>query len=303
MSDTPKMKVTIENITPAWAHTRLANKAPNRAIKQSHVLSLAEAMGRGEFRLVPNPICIGADGKLYDGEHRLRAVVLSGKTIPMFVCYGVTEEIRQVIDKGVQRRLGDELTLYRNKQYATLHAAYVGLTAQILAGSLGGGANYVKINTLDAYDHWYNICREGVDWAIDEFSKDNAMKGRSIGGALAFAHKADPVAIEKFGRRLREGLNLKKDDPAFVLREFILKRARAEGTAKIKPEVVLRKVLRAAMADLEGTTLSRLEDTDAGIAYFKDAYADSRTVKKLVKPWTAEAAGEVNPDVKVAVGE
>lgn len=77
-----------EFIDPKRAKELLSNNyANNRRIRQTWVDVIADMMQRGEFRSLngQNAIIIGTDGALYDGQHRLMAIIKSGVTLPFEV--------------------------------------------------------------------------------------------------------------------------------------------------------------------------------------------------------------------------
>lgn len=78
----------IDDIGPEKARRYLdTNYELNRRIRNIWVKELAGMMRRGEFRSMngQNPIIIGTDRKLYDGQHRLLAIIESGVTLPFEV--------------------------------------------------------------------------------------------------------------------------------------------------------------------------------------------------------------------------
>lgn len=77
----PEMRVV--TITPAMAQSWLKRNSGNRPLKHSHVLRLAKAIGAGGWKLTGDPIRFSETGKLIDGQRRLRACKLLGRsTIP-----------------------------------------------------------------------------------------------------------------------------------------------------------------------------------------------------------------------------
>jgi hypothetical protein len=79
-------------ITPKKAKEILEKNTKNRRVRKAHVSRLSDMMIRGQWRddIMP-PIILGKGGVLIDGQHRLLAVVKSGRT--------VVAEVRSVMDE------------------------------------------------------------------------------------------------------------------------------------------------------------------------------------------------------------
>jgi hypothetical protein len=102
------MRYAQEIVTPEIAKTFLNTLLPGqRRVRKSAVTRYAEDMSAGRWLLTPSPIAIGENGHLLDGQHRLWAVVESGVSVPMFVCYGVPNSAFGALDIGVTRSASD----------------------------------------------------------------------------------------------------------------------------------------------------------------------------------------------------
>src|SRR5687768_3937102 len=74
------ISIVRELVTPDRAKQMLLNvRDKNRSLKENSVQIYAEAMRRGDWQFNGDPIRFGADGKLFDGQHRLTAIIRSGK--------------------------------------------------------------------------------------------------------------------------------------------------------------------------------------------------------------------------------
>ena len=111
-SDYPTSNVM--RITPELATKFLATSPGNRALRSSHVSTLAGAMTRGEWRITNQGIGFDVMGRLRDGHHRLNAVILSGVTIETMVTQGLPLNAYEVTDVGAKRTDADILNTPRN---------------------------------------------------------------------------------------------------------------------------------------------------------------------------------------------
>lgn len=105
------MRTSIELITPEVAAEYLANNYENnRPVRKNYVKKLAQSMLDGEFvSMNGQTIVLGSDdGKLYDGQHRLMAIVQSGIAQEMLVTrVDGGADTYLTLDAGTPRRASD----------------------------------------------------------------------------------------------------------------------------------------------------------------------------------------------------
>lgn len=99
------LSVNIESITPEIAASYMLLNSSNRPISQSTVNSYATDMENDAFGLTHQGIAFYDDGSLCDGQHRLSAIIKSGKTIQMIVTRGVERGL--CIDRSRPRSVSD----------------------------------------------------------------------------------------------------------------------------------------------------------------------------------------------------
>lgn len=99
----------IMKITPELATEWLADRwGEQRSIRLAHVNRLASDMEAGRFKTSPDAI-LRIKNKLANGQHRLTAVVQSGKAQTFLVLQSNDEELYKVIDAGLRRTVSDGL--------------------------------------------------------------------------------------------------------------------------------------------------------------------------------------------------
>ncbi len=92
------VRTEIRDVTPEQAKVWLAGKTPEslRLPNERHVQALAADMTSGQWRLTGDGLSFNKDGKLFDGQHRLAAVVHANVTVKMLVVWGLDDS--HVID-------------------------------------------------------------------------------------------------------------------------------------------------------------------------------------------------------------
>lgn len=130
-----KQNTTVMQVSPAIAREWMAHNTDNRKLRPSHIRYLAEAMQRGEWVLTHQGIAFAPDGRLLDGQHRLLAVIESGRTVPMLVTMGLPDTAFWSIDlHGVRRTHGDVL------KATTAETGLAGLAYRLHTKRFGGTA-------------------------------------------------------------------------------------------------------------------------------------------------------------------
>lgn len=101
--------VEIRKITPELASEWLDERwGEQRSVRAAHVNRLAADMNAGRFKISPDAI-LRIKNKIANGQHRLEAVVQSGKAQSFLVMESSDEELYKIIDAGLKRTVADGL--------------------------------------------------------------------------------------------------------------------------------------------------------------------------------------------------
>jgi hypothetical protein len=159
-----QIRVAEETVTPDRAKAMLANIKNDRPLSDYTVLNYAETMRQGDWKFNGDPVRLNAEGKLIDGQHRLHAIVKSGKAQHMLIISGLNSDVFDTIDVGKRRSPADLL----------------------------GIAGYKNVNALAATIRALIIYESGVYWASEAAKQlDYNPSGLQI---LAYADKNPEVA-------------------------------------------------------------------------------------------------------------
>jgi hypothetical protein len=105
------MKYELITVTPQMASGYLATNDGNRRVRKSHVAYFAGLIERGEWLATHQGIALSSSGRLLDGQHRLLAVVETGRAVPFMVAFDVPDETFTALDTGLIRNVSDVLSL------------------------------------------------------------------------------------------------------------------------------------------------------------------------------------------------
>jgi hypothetical protein len=149
----------VVTITPAEATSWLRANEHNRPVRKNHVLFLANQIKSGLWQINGQAIVIADNEQVLDGQHRLLAIIESGKSIKTLVVYGITPEAFSTIDTGAVRSSADALYLHFNEHgigIVKAVATAVPWLKQIEKGALRtGGSSKISNHEVIVYakDH------------------------------------------------------------------------------------------------------------------------------------------------------
>lgn len=107
------MRIQVETLTPNDAEALLLKSAGirQRPIDQKRVRLYARKMKDDQWRSTHQPIAIDVDGVLFDGQHRVAAIALSGVAVEITVARDADPSTFDVVDVGRVRSPGHALTI------------------------------------------------------------------------------------------------------------------------------------------------------------------------------------------------
>jgi hypothetical protein len=189
------------------------NFESQRKLSMSRAKKYAEEMLSGNWRFNGECITIDNNGKLINGQHRCKGVVLSGVEIPVMVITGLESESFKTMDQGFKRGTGQIFSMMGVKN-STLMTSSLKIYCQFLKTGKIHSSSHINSSTLEL-EKIYNK-------NPNEFDKIVLMANRTatylkfsgftttMFGALTMANKDDPKVYEfldKFNNQ-----NWTKDD-------------------------------------------------------------------------------------------
>lgn len=259
-------------VGPEEAKELLAEMDPdNRGVRWTHVQRIAEKMKAGLWKPNAEVIKVDWDGVVVDGQHRLLAIVRSGVTVEVDICYGVEPDAVYTMDEGRNRHLRDKISrefpdLKRKKIYREVAMIYTKVADYDLTSEDGyqawGRRNRTSWNYPEVF-RWVRRHKSALDFIIGECKREGGrefMRPLSIMGALYFiCHRADPDEAFAFFTMMIDGMGYPrgKEEPAYWCRREIerLHAARQKGSDPARWPY-MTAVCAAFNAHLRGETIT-----------------------------------------------
>lgn len=213
----PKIITKIIDVSPKVAEEFLKFNTMNRLLTKSHINHLAQIMKQGDWELTGENIIIAPDGTLLNGQHRLYAIIKSGKTVQICFIFGIDKKAFSAMDTGKIRNATDVISI----------EGFIKDEAQILSSlikldvTLRNTGNIFYNNLNSSMVNPKSIQRELNDNPIyidsADFISKYPKKTRIIGGGhLAFLHyrfcQIDPIFSPEWLHGLIKGVGLEEND-------------------------------------------------------------------------------------------
>jgi hypothetical protein len=245
-----------EDIDPRLAAYYLERDACVRPIDQITVSSMARDMVTGRWRLTHQGIAFDPEGWLIDGQHRLTAIVKAEKVIRLSVTRGLPRDVFEMLDTGRARTLTDTFRVNHSPNAARELAA---VARRVALWNMGKpytrSIRPTKSEIMAVLDADPSIMSAG-DFAFTWRS------GRVLAGSLAgfswwLFNGVSPDHCQEFLGQVALGVNLGERDPAYILRERLIKQ-KGKGKGYVRPEVTVALVILAWNQYRKGKQSSRL---------------------------------------------
>lgn len=222
---------SIERVNPEQAKKYLETQKINRVPTNNRVKDYAMRMARGEWK-ISQPLQFTDEGDLFDGQHRLLAVIESGISCDFIVIRGLPSETRQYVDIGQTRSTGQIAQLMNlgtclNGKLATCKAMFIG-------GELKSKNNHAENNAKKQYTRasasqspqliidLYLKHKEAIDFAQTLISPSSAPVRAVVARAYTQENRK---RLREFVEVFNSGFPITpvKDDAAIALRNALLK--------------------------------------------------------------------------------
>lgn len=202
-------------IDPETAARWLKKNTKNRKLSDTDINTYARDMAAGNWHLTGEAIKFAPDGRLLDGQHRLRAIIKSGVTITMLVIRNVSADAQSVMDTGKKRTASDALDIAEHVNTSMLAAA-----AKI------GLALEAEADDADRYSPTHSEIADWIDANPDikyacEFARPIARRTDCPPAVVAYTFfmfaRIDMFDAAQFWTAAADKVGLKAGDPVIAL--------------------------------------------------------------------------------------
>lgn len=246
--------VEVVSVTPKMAGEWLAANKKNRNISQTAVELYARDMSNGDWHFTGEPVKFDAAGNLIDGQHRLMALLRSGKTVALLVVRGLNTTAQDFMDSGKKRSAADMLALHGHANTSLLAStARFGIILESgvrVAGQVVSKAqiaDYIEENPdlLDAVSH------------ANAAAKYMPFSPTALAYSWMLLNRVDSLEAAAFFDSLANNATKGKGDP----RNTLLRRMNAakRSDERLRTDDQVQFIVRAWNAHRKGSELHVLK--------------------------------------------
>lgn len=173
----------VEEIDPIQAHMMLQRNAKNRNKNRKNIDFYTQEMLANNWQCNGEGIIIDKDGNIMDGQHRLEAIIKSGKTEAIVVTRGVLRKAYSTMNQGSKRTTGQILKQAGNS-YGNDLAAIIRILYDYKSQKYTKLGNTGRMSPTDAqsllkrYSTGYNTIDDSLNFAKTTCKKKYACPFR-----------------------------------------------------------------------------------------------------------------------------
>lgn len=251
-------------ITPALAAKYLERNLENINVSEKHVLFLSGQMQTGKWKITGDAIKFGRSGKLIDGQHRLLAIIKSGKSFKYPVITGLPDDAFEVMDTGKNRNASDILSLkgVTNSSHVATMAKFVMNfeNGKFFAPHRTNRDHKCTNSDVLHFASSHPEIAEIVTYCAAAYNKFRVISPGVLAGLYYLFCKKNQFKCDDFFDQYSTGLNLTNDNPIYLLREVLIKDSIQKRKLPMRDKIAL--FILAWNAFIKGKSLKRLVFND-----------------------------------------
>lgn len=231
-----KVHTQVLEITPEFARIMLEHNEDNRNIRPAKLEQIKSDMKAGRFQFNGDTIKFSKDGKLNDGQHRLKAIFETNKSQKLLVVFGVERDSRTTVDIGATRTVGDHMAV-QGWPYATTIASVARMCIGYERAEGKGFTRPSEISVGEIIDRASNdqLLQECASYAASNTGKFKNFGSQGVVGFCFYQFsKRRPLEAKTFIEGVRTGANLNEGSPIRLLRDKMMNSPRLTKVQKIE---------------------------------------------------------------------
>ena len=262
----------VEAWNPELAKEALSKGGANRRVNSSKVSIYAAMMKDGKWEMNGETVKLSRTGKIIDGQHRLHAIVKSGKTVKILTVRNLAPKTQATVDNGFKRTTAHVLEIQGEK-----NATNLAFALSLICRSDSGQLHTVRHrgeHKRPRRDECVAKLKSNPDirhYVNHKFTTH--FKQIASSGLFAFCWytcaKKHPDLADMFYEQLAMGVAMGTEDPVWHLRERLLRSRHTEDPRyKLDTLQKLQLVAYAWNAAVAGKSMKKMKmvfDNDAPV--------------------------------------
>lgn len=226
VKEATKPEYEIVTITPKMAQAWLdESNFENRRLDEYRVNKIAHDIKNGSWIFDGTPIRFNGGGNLLDGQHRLKAIIKSGKSVDSMILRGLDSKAKNTIDSGKARSIGDILHFNGHVNTTSLAAAarlcigYREFDGDMKAWETSKSGNSLSAQEILEETTKNSLLIKATQSVISlQYTKKLSGAGVPIFCYCLFSKQTSQHVADSFFQKLEHGNDLSSGSPILMLR-------------------------------------------------------------------------------------
>jgi len=220
-SDAKNVDIKIETINPEKAKEYLELNKKNRHITRYHLLGLVHEMKERRWIFNGDPIRFNGN-TLIDGQHRLMAVIESDTAQEFVVIRQLSNAAFETIDTGRRRSTSDFLSIGGEHYPIAISSGLRWLTAWKRFKNFNSKEPIPNTEKLSFLQEYTEVRQLIIGYAGGK--SPLRMSPGMLGTCHLLLREKNKKSADQYMDQLTTGIELKIGDPAYTVRQWIIKR-------------------------------------------------------------------------------
>ena len=247
-------------ITPNFAKQILEERnVTNRPLNRGRVLKYAREIIAGQWKVTHQGLAFDWDGNLFDGQHRLAAIVEAERPVEMMVAFGMDPEAMIAVDEGRPRSTKDVANI---------------LGLDINKNSVSATNYLLEIKSLKARAsrtdqlHFLERHRDAAEWAADRINRIKFVNAPVLAAVIrayynCLGDDAKMNRLHRFCEVYNDGMTEDATEVAAIrLRNYVIQHRPKKGDER---KALYRKAISAIRAFINEEQITKLYGLDDDI--------------------------------------
>lgn len=229
----PMPRSNFEIVTPEKAKEYLAMMGHNRPLIEDNLRAQVNLIESGQFMNTGESIKFDWDGKLIDGQHRLWAIIKTGKKQELLIVRDLDPAAFAHIDTGRVRKASDILGIEGITNPARI-AAMAKFIMAFQRGQYVNAANHgmgraKKLSNQDVLEFTLQNRDSLYESYPYGYNKNNKVVSGNLLSSFHYIFKdINEIAADDFCHKVSHGLDITDKSPIFILRQCFQSDMRAK---------------------------------------------------------------------------
>lgn len=210
-------------MTPSWAAALLENNINNRNMRPRKVAEIADDISSGRWMLNPQPIAISSTGVLIDGQHRLKAIVLTNQSVPLMLANDCPPECFKTIDIGTVRTNADFFKIEGIKNAGHISPAVRFVESYKHTPHMVWCHSQLPLSKTQIHDLYLDQQSEydaAIEIALRSYNKCKQINPGVLAALIILC--PNKPKVNEFADAMGNGIGLKSTSPIYMWRQALI---------------------------------------------------------------------------------